>query len=97
MAVSKYLQNLHAAVAALHGCDCSHSRTSRVIEFHEGEKFFEGPVEIFTLSGHPKVSEAFAWPYDNGEEPQYLAVLKVPPINDPSDAIRAAIASGAFR
>lgn len=95
--MSEYLQNLRDAVAALHGCDCSHSGTSRVVEFYEGRKVFDGEVETFSLEAHPEASEAFAWAFDNGSEPQYVAVLKLPPINDPSDAIRAAIASGAFK
>ena len=95
--MSEYLQKLSQAVASLHGCDCSHSATSRVVELYEGQKVFDGNVETFILSGHPKASEAFAWAFHNGTEPQYLAILNVPPINDPSDAVRAAIASGAFR
>ena len=93
---SEYLENLRQAVSALHGCDCSHSGTSTVIEFFEGKKVFEGPIETFTLSGHPQASLAFAWAFHNGTEPQYVAVLNVPPINDPGDAVRAAIASGNF-
>lgn len=95
--MSEYLQNLKDAVASLHGCDCSHSFTARVIEQFEGKTVFDGPVELFKLSGHPLASEAFAWAFHNGTEPQYIAVLKLPPINDPSDAVRAAIAAGAFR
>lgn len=94
--MSEYIRNLRDAVAALHGCDCSHSGTSRVVEFFDGRKVFDGNVETFALSGHPKASESFAWAFHNGTEPQYVAVLKISPINDPSDAVRAAIASGAF-
>ncbi|QJE94467.1 hypothetical protein [Luteolibacter luteus] len=94
--MSAYIQNLTEAVTALHGCDCAHSGTSRVVEFYEGQKVFDGNIETFTLSGHPEASEAFAWAFHNGTEPQYIAVLKVPPISDPSDAVRAAIAGGAF-
>jgi hypothetical protein len=96
MQISRYLTDLRDAVTALHGCNCSHSGTSRVVEFYEGQKVFDGDIETFTLSGHPKASEAFAWAFDNGTEPQYIAVLNIPPINDPSDAVRAAIASRAF-
>lgn len=67
-----------------------------MIEFYTGQKVFEGDIETFTLSGHPKAGAAFAWAFHNGTEPQYIAVLKVPQINDPSDAVRAAIASKAF-
>lgn len=94
--MSEYIQNLKEAVTALHGCDCVHSGTSRVVEFWRGEKVFDGAVETFTLSGHPKASEAFAWAFHNGTEPQYVAVLRFAPINDPSDAVRAAIGSGKF-
>lgn len=94
--MSEYLQNLREAVTALHGCDCLHASTSRVVEFYEGRKVFDGDIETFTLSSHPTASEAFAWAFHNGTEPQYVAVLKVPPINGPSDAVRAAIASGHF-
>jgi len=95
--MSTYLQNLTEAVAALHSCDCSHLDTSRVVEFYEGQKVFDGDIETLALSGHPKAREAFAWAFHNGTEPQYIAVLKLPPIEDPGDAVRAAIASGAFK
>ena len=67
------------------------------MEYFEGHKVFDGDIETFTLSGHPSTALAYAWAFHNGTEPQCVAVLKVPPINDPSDAVRAAIASGAFR
>ena len=95
--MSQYIQNLTEAVTALHGCDCVHLGTSRIVELWERQKVFDGDVETFGLFGHPKAQEAYAWAWDNGTEPQYIAVLKVPPINDPGDAVRAAIASGAFR
>ena len=50
---------LMEAVSRLHGCDCAHSGTIRVVEFYEGRKVFDGNVETFTLSGHPQASEAF--------------------------------------
>ncbi len=94
--MSEYLQNLKDAVTAMHGCDCEHSGTSRVVEAFEGKIVFDGSVETFTLSAHPQATLAFAWAFEDQGEPRYLAVLNVPPINDPSDAVRAAIASGQF-
>lgn len=94
---SEYLENLRDAVSALHECACFHSGTTFVSESFNGAKVWEGDVETFTLTGHATADEAFAWAYDNGKEPQYVAVLRLPPINDPSDAVRAAIVSGAFR
>ncbi len=95
--MSWYLQCLHGAVRAMHQCGCVDSGTSRVIEYWEGRKVIEGDIETFSLSGHPVASEAFARGFDVGEQPKYLAMLKVPPINDPADAVRAAIVSGNFR
>lgn len=94
---SEYLENLRQAVSALHGCEASWRETSTVIEFFGNKKVFEGPIESFQLTGHPECTEAFAWAFDNGTEPQYVAVLNQGPIMTPSDAVRAAIASGAFR
>lgn len=77
---------------AMHDCVTS---AGRVVELFEGRVAFDGNVETFT--GHLKASLAFAWAFDDGGEPCYLAVLNVPPINDPSDAVKAAISSGFFR
>lgn len=93
--MSEYLQNLRDAVSALQGCGRSHASTGRVIEFYEGQKVSGGAtLRLSTLSGHPIASEAFAWAFDNGTEPQYVAVLKIPPINNLSDA--AAMAAKVF-
>lgn len=94
--MNEYLRNLKKAVTALHSCDCVYSGTSWVIERFKSRTVFDGQVETFALSGHPKASEAFAWAFYKGTKPQYFAVLKIPPINDPYDAVRATIASGEF-
>lgn len=85
---------LQRAIRAVHGCESSHAWTASVTEAWEGEIVWTGSVEIFTLTGHPKAGEAFAWNYkaDDGKT-QSVAVLKLPPIETPSDAVRAAIAS----
>ncbi|MEO5912704.1 MAG: hypothetical protein ABIS50_00610 [Luteolibacter sp.] len=89
--MSEYLHHLKAAVTALHGCDCLHSGTSRVTYFHAGKKIFDGRVETFSLIGHQEAFEAYAWAISNGDQLQYLAVLKVLPIWDASDAVAAVI------
>jgi len=85
---------LQTAIRAVHGCDSAHVETAKVTELWEGLIVWQGEVEVFDLAGHPQASQAFAWSYkaDNGRT-QSVAVLKVPPIETPSDAVRAAIAS----
>ena len=54
----------------------------------------EGVVHVFDLSGHPKVTVAYAWssPVEGSSKRRYFAVLRLPPpINSPLDAVRAAI------
>lgn len=61
----------------------------------DGQTVWKGQVEVFKLMDHPKAKEAFAWGYkDDAGEMQYVAVLAVPPIVSPREAVQAAIASG---
>lgn len=85
---------LRTAIRAVHGCDSAHVETTKVTELWEGQLVWTGDVEVFDLVAHPLAQQAFAWSYkaDNGRI-QSVAVLKVPPIETPSDAVRAAIAS----
>jgi hypothetical protein len=64
----------------------------------EGKTVWQGKVEVFALKEHPKAEEAFAWNYrtDDGRM-QSVAALRIPPIETPSDAVRAAIASGKIK
>jgi hypothetical protein len=69
-----------------------------VQESWEGKAVWTGKVEVFSLQEQPQAEEAFAWNFrtDDGRM-QSVAVLKIPPIETPSDAVRAAIASGKIK
>lgn len=89
------LTDLKDAVEAMHECDGAHISTAKVQEIFEHEIAWQGEVEIYELTGHPKAETAYAWSYEDDDgETQYVAVLKIPPVETPSDAVRAAIASG---
>lgn len=92
---SEYLWNLAEAISRMHGCSVAHSGTARVIERVGAETAFDGDVEVFDLTGHPKATQAFGWAWEDGAgEVQYIGVLNVPPINSPREAVQAAIAHG---
>jgi hypothetical protein len=48
---------------------------------------------MFDLEGHPKAVRAYAWssPIEDSDKGRFFAVLHIPPIVSPLDAVRAAI------
>lgn len=95
MTITPTLDDVQEAVQAMHGCPCEHLTTGLVHEQMDGKTVWKGAVETFALKGHPKATKAYAWWWteDDGK-PRFIAVLNVPPINSPREAVQAAIASG---
>jgi hypothetical protein len=83
---------LQFAIKQMHACESDHVSTVPVRESFNGAIVWEGEVEVFRLRGHPDADTCYAWAYqdDNGRT-QYTAVLKLPPVKTPQDAVRAAI------
>ena len=82
----------------MHGCRVAHESSCHVVEMIDGNEVWRGDVEEFRLSNHLKASIAYAWGYeDENGEIRYIAVLNIPPINSPREAVQAAIASGRFK
>ncbi len=94
----KNLEKLREVVASLHGGGPKHLETAKVHETMDGKTAWQGEVEVFELEDHEKATKAFAWSYltDDGKR-QYVAVLNVPPIVSPREAVQAAIASGRLK
>ncbi|TMA04984.1 MAG: hypothetical protein E6J89_19565 [Deltaproteobacteria bacterium] len=92
------LEQLKKAIWDLHGCESKYSRSVAVHETFEGQTVWQGAVEVFDLLNHPLAKIAYAWVYktDSGES-RHVAVLGVPPINSPQDAIRAYVVAKARR
>ena len=64
-----------------------------VKETHAGAVVWEGVVHVFDLTGHPKATRAYAWssPIEGSDKRRFFAVLHLPPITSPVEAVRAAI------
>jgi|HubBroStandDraft_6_1064221.scaffolds.fasta_scaffold999523_2 hypothetical protein len=61
-------------------------------EEHKGQTVWDGAVAVFDLAGHPKAKRAYTGSYElDGGKRRIIAVLRVPPITGPRDAVRAAI------
>lgn len=90
--MTEYIDRLRDVIKKLHGCGSSHVRTARVREVFQGKIVWHGEVEVFDLKDDPKAMECYAWSYkdDDGKE-HYTAVLRLPPVDSPEQAVRAAI------
>ncbi len=88
---SKYEQALVKAFRDLHGCKAKHVETVPVIETWQGKTVWEGEVEVFNLTGHPKATKGYAWAYDKAKGSEIVAVLELPPVISPKTAVQASI------
>ncbi len=86
-----------AAVESQHGGTAHYVQSVPVHEKHDGETVWEGSVSVFDLKGSSSGAErAYAWLYElPAGKRRFFAVLGVPLINGPVDAVRAAIVAEA--
>lgn len=83
---------LQQAIRDLHGLDAEHVESVNVLETFEGKTVWEGEVEVFRVRGHPQATHAYAWTYtDDDGKLHHVAVLGVPPVDSPQNAVRAAV------
>jgi hypothetical protein len=84
---------LKEAIESQHGGTATLVQAVPVKETFEGKTVWEGVVHVFDLTGHPKAMRAYAWssPIEGSTKRRFFAVLHVPPIVSPLDAVRAAI------
>jgi hypothetical protein len=87
---------LKLAVERTHGGTATFVQSVPVSDMFEGSLAFDGSIAIFDIVGHPEATRAYAWTRDlpDGRTRTY-AVLHLPPIRGPQDAVRAAIVAEA--
>ncbi len=94
MEKSEYLERLKAAVEKMHGGQAVYTATVPVHEVFQGQTVWQGEVEIFDLSGHPKAKRDYAWSHAEGVndfDERFVAVLELPPVDSPKTVVKAAI------
>ncbi len=89
--MSERIENLRTAIEMMHGCKATHERSAVIVEKFRNETAWEGVVESFALTGHPKAKRCYAWSYQDKGETQYVNVLEIPPVVSPETAVRASI------
>ena len=90
----EYIERLKLAVEHLHKCSALYLRTEHVHEKFNGATVWEGEVEVFFISGHPRAIHCYAWSDKEGERDEgerFVAVPKIPPVESAETAVRAQI------
>lgn len=93
---SDYLARLQVAVSQLHNCGAVWRESVPVHEIFHGKTLWQGDVEVFNLTGHPKAKRAYGWSHPEGADnkgERFVAVLEIPPVESPETAVKMAIYS----
>jgi hypothetical protein len=77
----------------LHTCKATLVQSTPVKERHGNVTVWEGVVHVFDLKGHMTATRAYAWssPIEGSDKRRFFAVLHLPPVTSPAEAVRAAI------
>ena len=89
-----YLAQVQVAVQHLHNCGARWRETAPVHEVFQGKTVWQGDVEVFDLTGHPKAKRCYAWSHLDGvndERTRFVAVLEIPPVVSAETAVRVQI------
>ena len=92
MPAPAHLKVLSEVVKAHLECRCRHKCTDRIVLRCGPKAGSAADVATFTLIGHPRAVEAYAWTCRTKNVPVRHIVLKVLPIWDASDAVESVVA-----
>jgi hypothetical protein len=86
-------ENLREAVERMYNCRATLVEVVPISETFQDRPVWQGIVHIFELTGHPQATRCYAWssPVEGSDKRRFFAVLHIPPITSPQDAVRAAI------
>jgi hypothetical protein len=92
--VSERTRKLNEAIETTHDCKAVHVGTEIVEEFFRNSVVWNGAVEIFDLEGYPKAKRCYAWSYPLTNDPEYVTVLEIPPVDSAESAVRVGHCEG---
>ncbi len=89
-----YLDDLRNVIRRLHGVEAVHVASVPIKETFQGKTVWDGIVEVFEISGHPKAPKVYAWSHDTNDPKKpkrHVTVLHIAPILSAEAAVKAAI------
>ena len=85
-----YVERLKSVILHLHACQASWLESVPVEEVFRGQTVWNGDVEVFALTGHPKSKRCYGWSY--GEPEQFITILELPPVDSAQAAVKVGVA-----
>jgi len=84
---------LQKAVERMHHCFAHLVQSVPIREKFERKIVWDGIVHVFSITGHPTATRAYAWssPIEGSDKRRFFAVLHQPPVTSLVEAVRAAI------
>ncbi len=95
---SDYIARVSVAIQHLRKCGATGRESVPVTEVFQGKTIWQGEVEVFDLTGHPKANRAYGWSHPenaDGTGERFVAVLEIPPVDSAQNAVKMAIYSDA--
>jgi len=92
MAKREYIEKLQNVILQRHACEAAWLKSMPVRDVFRDQIIWDGCVELFSLSGHPKAKTAYAWVDQEGKHgvgEKIETVLEIPPVDSPLTAIWA--------
>lgn len=89
-----HIQELQGVIHNLHGAKARYLESVPVKETFQGRTVWDGVVEVFGLTGHPKRDKVYAWIHatdDPASPKRHVTVLHIPPVVSPQTAVQAVI------
>jgi len=77
-------------VEHLHQCGAVWVESVPVHEVFRGKTVWQGNVEVYTLTGHPKAKRCYGSSY--GEPEQFITILELPPVDSAEAAVKVGVA-----
>jgi hypothetical protein len=91
----KEFQKCKKAIRESHGCESAHVRSVFVKEIPLEQSKWDGMVQVFDLIGCEAAKRAYACSYQKDGETKTVIILRVPPVDSPESALKAAMATEA--
>ena len=86
-----YIEELRNVIRKIHGVESRYLESVPIKETFQGKTAWEGVVEVFELTDHPKAQKLYAWTHDADSKKWHVTVLHMDKVTSPLLAVRASI------